>query len=906
MAEQLPGYILRYWGKAGLGDEWHPAAYHLLDVAAAAQGVLEALPALHRRCDSMAPGLAARLPVLAALHDLGKFSVPFQSLRADLADVMGAGDAADWRGAYIHHGDVAPVMAERLTAIEEGLAATGWDAATWNTLLLASFGHHGKPPAVPEWPMDDSDLFLDGSGEDVLALTAELLTLLAPTDAPPPPSPDQAAAASWLVAGILVLADWIGSNRDWFPYHRPTLSLADYWHGVARPNAAKAIAATGLGPVRPAPAPSFAGLTGGGWRPSPLQALCESVGLAAGPQIFVIEDVTGAGKTEAALLLSWRLMAAGLADGLYFGLPTQATANAMFARLGASAGNLFAPDHPPTLGLAHGKAWVQGWRDAALAPGGGLEAEDEGENQAPTATLAAANWLADNGKKALLTDLGAGTLDQALLAVLPARHQSLRLLGLTGSVLIADEVHAYDGYTFHLLKALLGIHALMGGSAIILSATLPQEQRRGLIDAFAAGLGHAPAHGADLPPYPLVSHWGAGGAEVREMAPAGEPPNRILRCQRLEDEAAAIRAIMDWAAQGKCAVWIRNTVEDARRAHAALAQGGMDAGHLILFHAAFAPLDRLAVEERVTALFGRHGDAAARAGKVLVATQVVEQSLDLDFDEMISDLAPIDLMIQRAGRQHRHARPGRGSPVLHVLGPRPDADAGRDWYARALPKAAKVYPDAARLWLTQSLLTGALARAAGWHLVTDARALIEAVYGPQAEETVPPALLDTLLTTEGDAYGKADLARRCVLDFRRAYGEPETWVEDIRARTRLGEERLPLILAVAEGATLRPWAARGLPPAADPMAERALWSLSELSLAPWQANGEDIPRSWRAPIAALRRRMGWDDSRPLLAILSPAANGAWTATACRDGKTVPLTYHPDTGLHVGTGTPSPA
>lgn len=390
MAEELPDYIRRYWGKAGQEDDWHPAAYHLLDVAAAVVALLEALPSLRQRCESILPGLAARLPILAALHDLGKFSPPFQSLRADLAEVIGAGAGADWRGAYIHHGDLAPVMVERLTAIEGELAAVGWDGATWNTLLQAAFGHHGKPPTPPEYSMDGEDLFLDGTGENVLALTKDLLALLAPGDTAPPPGQDQAAAASWLVAGVLVLADWIGSNRDWFAYHPPTLFLDEYWHTVARPNATKAIRATGLGRVVPAPAPSFAGLTGGGWQPSPLQALCETVDLAAGPQIFVIEDVTGAGKTEAALLLSWRLMAAGLADGLYFGLPTQATANAMFARLGASAGRLFAPDHRPTLALAHGKARVQGWREMALTPGSGLEAEDEGESDDHTATLAAA------------------------------------------------------------------------------------------------------------------------------------------------------------------------------------------------------------------------------------------------------------------------------------------------------------------------------------------------------------------------------------------------------------------------------------------------------------------------------------------------------------------------------------
>ena len=160
----------------------------------------------------------------------------------------------------------------------------------------------------------------------------------------------------------------------------------------------------------------------------------------------------------------------------------------------------------------------------------------------------------------------------------------------------------------------------------------------------------------------------------------------------------------------------------------------------LLFHARFALADRLAIEREVTGSFGKHSSPDERRGQILVATQVVEQSLDLDFDVIVSDLAPIDLLMQRAGRLWRHAREERrGCPELVVVGPEAEQDADEDWFKRTFPRASHVYQDHARIWLTADVLL----RRGCIETPGDARDLIEAVYGDGADERVPSVVSET-------------------------------------------------------------------------------------------------------------------------------------------------------------------
>ncbi len=889
--------ISGYWGKSE-GEDWHPLAYHMLDVAAVVETLLDERPDLRQIARDLAPGLDRALPLLAALHDLGKIALPFQCLRPDLrARLSGAGEASC--GGRAGHGDLGLLIwSEFLAAADEVAARTPGGAEVWRGLAGAVFGHHGTPCAQPYEmpPFDPEDLFAHADTGDCEALARSLAALLGAEAAGPPMSEDEAREASWWVAGLLVLADWIGSNRDWFDYHPPTLDLDAYYRDHALPHAHDAVKAAGLIPAPASAAPEFSALAPGK-APTPLQALCGELTLGAGPQLFIVEDATGSGKTEAALLLAWRLWAAGAAGGLYLGLPTQATSNAMFARLRQALPPMFRPGARPSVCLAHGKSWLHpDWR-AALAFSQAEETRPGGDEPSP-GSLAANAWLADNRKKALLAEVGVGTLDQALIGILPARHQSLRLFGLGRKVLIADEVHAYDAYTGNLLETLLTRHARLGGSAVILSATLTARQRGRLVAAFRAGRGDgfSAAEAPGTAAYPLLTHWGEGMAAPRCLEPAASRRSR-LRCARLESADDAVERIVAWAAAGRCVAWVRNTVGDARQAFAALRAAGVAEDDLMLFHSAFAPADRAAVERQVRERFGKDSGPEDRRGKVLVASQVIENSVDFDFDEMVSDLAPVDALIQRAGRQHRH--PGRGErapAVFHILGPEAADAAPENWYSRMFPAGAYVYPDAARLWRTQRLLTGPEAPAEGWDLISGVRALIETVYGPEDALPVPEPLQSTLLDAEGVATGNAQVAGRSVLDFGQAYGETGGWGDDIRARTRLGEDTRAFALAVWAEGTLRPWAA---PSPAEPLSrfeERRAWAESEIDLPLRRADDEEIPDACHAAVRDLCARLDWRDDRPRLLILSAAPDGLWTGPARRAGKPVRATYSPRMGL----------
>lgn len=825
-----------WWGKARPQVErtdlapCHPLPRHSLDVAATGVALLERMPALRQQ-------MAARFDLSEeqairwtgfwlALHDLGKFAESFQSQCPDLF-ALRRGRAPNAAKPYtLRHDSLG--MLFWMEVLRERVVDEAWfDANTFDLAdgldfwARACTGHHGQPPTEGDHWGQHFDTredraaamaFVDAARE--LFLGADLAAAIARQE--PLAFLRASQELSWWLAGLTVLADWLGSDTAHFPYDDRPASLTDYW-ARACAQARRAVDASGVLPPAAAAGMPFAALFADIATPSPLQRWAEQVPLPAAPQIHLLEDVTGAGKTEAALMLTHRLMAGGQADGFFIALPTMATANAMYGRIAAAYGRLFAD--PASLVLAHGQralqadfaatVLVEDFAARVLPPGAD---ERDPRQQDETATARCSAWLADHNKRALLSPAGVGTIDQALLAVLHSKHQSLRLLGLLRKVLVVDEVHACDAYMEGLLAVLLEFHARAGGSAVLLSATLPQRMKQALLTAFARGA-QAARPQTTAQDYPLASSWAAGQGQALDEQPIdtrADVQRRVaVHCSSdlAEVETEVLRAL----AAGQCVCWVRNTVADALAAHERFADA-LPAEHLLLFHARFALHDRLATEQRVLAAFGKSSTAAQRAGRLLIATQVVEQSLDVDFDLLVTDLAPIDRIIQRAGRLRRHRRSAdgrplaqpdapdeRGQPVLWVLTPPWSDSPEARWFKASFAKAAHVYPHHGQLWLTARAL-----REGGFTMPDDARRLIEGVFGAGAE--VPPGLQDNALAAEGLGYAAQAQAQMNTLKLAGGYarGGIDWWTE-AKTPSRLGDASSSVALARWVDGRLQPW-----------------------------------------------------------------------------------------------------
>lgn len=903
----LPPYY-RYWGKTDRTDDertrCHLLAYHCLDVAAVGRRLLERDPVLRDRLASMV-GLSADdlIPIATfflAVHDLGKFSDRFQGLSPCVMQRLSCRDGGR---AYLptkHHSTMGYVLWESDVwprCEEHAGVATQVPANTsrlprkkWRYWFSAVTGHHGTPPDG-EIDTDIDRIFHRDDREAAGTFVAEMCRLHLPpgglSDAVGAVPSQSFAVSSWFLAGLAVLADWIGSS-DAFLFREDAMPLEEYWRTIALPRADAALDRAEILPVRSSRAAGLAGLMGRPMEPTPLQSHLEACPLGPDPELFILEDATGSGKTEAALVLAHRLIEAGRGEGLFMGLPTMATANAMYARFGNLYRRFFDDDESPSLLLTHGRAHLARAPLASISFAPALPGTDAPKEER-LATVACSAWLAENRKRALLAHVGVGTIDQALMAVLPIRHQSLRLLGLARSVLIVDEVHAYDSYVHQLLCALLYFHAAFGGSAILLSATLPARQRQELIESYRRGGGQtgvAPL--AAHAPFPLVTR--SGGA-IPDEAPVETRPlcRREVGVMFVHSLEAVVGVIAETVRAGECVCWIRNTVQDAMDGYDLVAER-FGPGQVRVFHARYADGDRFEHEADVVTRFGKESVAEERAGQVLVATQVVEQSLDLDFDCMISDLAPIDLLLQRAGRLHRHERPcRRGVPRMVVFSPPLDAPPDERWYSRLFPRAAYVYPKHGQLWLTATLL----APAGRFRIPDDARTLIEGVYGTDAQAAIPDALVSSEIRAAGKESGDRSIALLTALSPDAGYrrGMDGAWPEEERARTRLGEPTTELTLARWDGADLRAWIDGDLG-----------WELSRITV-PTRIVGGEAPRDGPLglAVAALQRRhphLG----RTTVLIPLHEEGGVWAADARGpDGRPVRVIYDRIRGLRVSKG-----
>ncbi len=680
------------WAKIGAGsyENRHCLLWHMIDVAKVAHHIwCDVLQAAVRRHVSAAfrtePTAAGRwIALWTGAHDIGKASPGFQSRdRSGEAKRQLNAVGFDFPGFDAPpHGVITTAVLGFEQANEGPL--NGTDADVCRCMAIAVGGHHGLFAQGTQLVSVNSNGDVLGgpvwerARGELLRKLGEVLGISESTAAV-----DPAPREHWLfmfLAGLTSVADWIASNPGYFPHRAGEASIADY-AAMADSQARMALDDLGwTGPDGPAAGQQqFTDLFPTCDPPRPLQqAVAEAVDGPQGPGLLLLEAPTGEGKTEAAFFAAERWLHEDGGQGVYIGLPTMATGTQMFERFGKFVRHRY-PGERVNLHLLHSGAILNERYEALRREAVGSqqdqpvqEVHDEAESP-EQARLVADAWFAANRKQAMLAPFGVGTIDQSLLSVLQVKHGFVRLFGLAGKTVILDEVHAYDVYTSTLLDHLLTWLRALGCRVVLLSATLPAARRKALLEAWTGRKCQLPS--ATYPRLMIADERGVSTSTF--SASPGREARIQLATVSEEDLPGRLSHVLHYVG---CAAVIRNTVRHAqdtfRRLRDLLGTQGVE---VELLHARYPFDDR---QRRETAVVRRYGkgidgrpdDAHRPHRTVLVATQVIEQSLDLDFDLMVSDVAPIDLLLQRAGRLHRHHRPDRPMKQAELWLIKPELD----------------------------------------------------------------------------------------------------------------------------------------------------------------------------------------------------------------------------------------
>ena len=802
-----PGFAL--WGKAQPVPEFdsaaHPLICHMVDVANVAELLVDNVLArgTTRRFlqgFGCSPDAARQwLPLLVALHDFGKASPAFQAKWvAGRPGLREAGLDLDIDSKHGRdHGTVGPFF---LSPVLQDL---GLSPTSAYRVARAVCAHHGSFPADDEVPSSQLGAALSqaisrderGKGPrwtlERVHLVAELKKIFSPPDEVPAFAED-GDRVQWaffaFLAGLTSVADWVGSMAHHFIYEVPPVDMRAY---VDRSKVRASQAMIEVGLHRSSSIRSQQGFQElFGRSPRPLQALAVDLASAAStPLCTIVEAPMGEGKTEMAFYLAHALEASGLHEGMYIALPTQATANQMFSRLVQFLETT--RNESTSAILVHGEANLN-VRMRELIRAVYDKTGDQG--------LSCEHWFLGK-KRSLLAPFGAGTIDQALLSVLRTKHAFVRQFGLAGKTVILDEVHAYDTYTSKLLDRLVSWLGAHGASVVILSATLPSARREEILRAYAG----QPLGTLRDVSYPRVTTVSGSGVRVDALVSGREAQEFSLQWRKdeplhqLEELTAELGGLLE---DGGCICILRNTVNRAQKTYEALVRARSKGQipidtEFLLLHARFPADDRQASEQVLTQRLGPGAVGSDRPRRlVVVGTQVLEQSLDVDFDLMFSDLAPVDLLLQRAGRVHRHlpkVRPALLSvPRLIVI--RPEGSTNDC----SFKNVGIVYEDFVLRRTLQEL-----EKMNSISIPNDIEPLVEAVY------TSVPALEGKLL----DELTSLDQQKRQELNLAKERAWPESTVADdpfanfrvpfkeddpdvaqaLRAETRLGEQSVAVI-----------------------------------------------------------------------------------------------------------------
>ncbi len=662
--------------ESGTVTAWLPLKDHSLDVAHVCTALMDG-PVLRRRLARLA-GLTdldrnqrTRLSILGGIHDIGKTTRGFYNRWNPAARPQG-GHVREALS-LLYEGSHHPLMFEVYEALRLDVM-TEWFIEGESTLiryLHSVFCHHGTP--VRPGPFQ-AELWKSQDDYDPLQAISDLLAVL--WEAHPEVAlkggalPDTPAFLHAFM-GLVTLADWIASDTRFFP-----LIPVEERRRASSPRTVADDVLSSIGIGRPCCAlwverspklPSFQEAFD--LVPRPAQHTVAELPLPSGPSSLILEAETGSGKTEAALWWFFRLFEAGMVDGLYFALPTRSAARQIYGRISKTVERLMGSNAPPVVLAVPGYIEVDGVSGIPLPGFQVLWPDGERER------LRFRGWAGEHPKRYFAGTIVAGTVDQALLSTLQVRHSHMRATALLRHLLVMDEIHASDSYMTRLTEELLNRQAASGGHSLLMSATLGSAARRRFLGTSLPALEEA-----ESTPYPLLSI--REGTSARLMPIGHHRRARRIEIQlrgHMEEPDVVAEKALEAARKGAKVAVLRNTVREAVAVQAALENSIASLGESrLLFtcegvpaphHGRFSRTDRLlldkALEDRL-----KINDPV-----VVSATQTIEQSLDIDFDFLITDLCPMDVLLQRLGRLHRHDRQrptGFERPLAVVLVPERD------------------------------------------------------------------------------------------------------------------------------------------------------------------------------------------------------------------------------------------
>ena len=662
-----------FWAKTTKEGKPGISVYeHMVNVGCVARCIAEAAPKILKRFDLQPEVVGA----LVALHDLGKISPGFQrkcEAWLEENDLMKIARNGCWDTAMeSDHGKVSHAAIQVFLS-ESGI---GHDSAKFVSAVLGA--HHGRLNPPNDHGYRPQKLIFDSASQ--IAWDAErkanarmIWRHFAANGASI--ELNDTSPSLWWLAGLTSVADWIGSDERFFS---PECQIKDEETASLARNALDTI---GFRQIEFVQNLSFHDLFHDAenpetrWIPNDMQE--KTLSTVSAPGVYVVEAPMGMGKTEAALWAAYQLLVSGKATGIYFALPTQATSNRMHIRM-----NEFVRRISPIFNasrLIHGNSWLMD-ADAGIAP-----ATTEIKMSSSDDARMGRDWFAST-KRALLAPFGVGTIDQALLGVVAAKHFFVRHFALAGKVVILDEVHSYDLYTGTLIDKLITTLEDIGCTVIVLSATLTGKRRSQIVPHPEDADGEA-----DIC-YPLIS--GRNEGQPIEPVAATPPKSRTVKVDFIEAANGAEEAIM-LARNGGAVLWICNTIDAAQRQYRQFMELAEEEFPVGLLHSRFPFWRREKLEDLWMERLGKNGKT--RCGSILVSTQVVEQSVDLDADLLITEMAPTDMLLQRLGRLWRHERGQRPADKtqFYIIEETQSIEEFRNMKPQAIVKAlgskAKVY-----------------------------------------------------------------------------------------------------------------------------------------------------------------------------------------------------------------------